>query len=124
MSLSSKTKVISAKDLASRSRDCLFVETAETDGQKGQHQKRQLRHWDGQPKEELENCQEFKLSFDIHQLTVELDLAAVGRLLKKAREIVNLAEPPAPFDDCRGICGWLNKVINQDKLSRFRSCQE
>lgn len=63
-----------------------------------------------QPKEELENCQEFKLSFDIHQLAIELDLEMVPRLLEKAREIVDLAEPPAPDKDCQGICQWLEKI--------------
>ncbi|MBU4351138.1 PD-(D/E)XK nuclease family protein [Patescibacteria group bacterium] len=66
-----------------------------------------------QPKEELENCQEFKLSFDIYQLAVELDLEMVGYLLKKAREIVSLTEPPVPAHNCKGICEWLEKIINR-----------
>lgn len=66
-----------------------------------------------QPKEELENCQEFKLGFDIYQLAVELDLEMVGRLLEKAREIVNLTEPPRAYHKCKGIYQWLDKIINR-----------
>jgi RecB family exonuclease len=66
-----------------------------------------------QPKEELENCQEFKLGFDIHQLAVELDLKMVGRLLEKAREIVSQTESPQAYYKCKGICQWLEKIINR-----------
>lgn len=67
-----------------------------------------------QPKEELENCPEFKLGFDIYQLAIELNLEKVGRLLEKAREIVDSADPPRAHRQCKGICRWLEKVISQD----------
>ena len=64
-----------------------------------------------QPREDLEEDENFTLSFDIYQLKVKLDMMRVPKLLAKAREIVEQSEPPESAADCKGICRWLGEAL-------------
>ncbi len=65
-----------------------------------------------EPDKEMDNDEEFKLSFKVRNLEVDLNLALVPALLIKAREIVSHAEPPLSGNNCKGLCRWVDKVIN------------
>ncbi len=72
-----------------------------------------------EPSEAAAENGEFVLKFKSYHLNVGLDQENLFRLLVRAREIVDLAEPPASAENCQGICRWLDKIANQDKLSRI-----
>ena len=63
-----------------------------------------------QPNEDLDNDEDFKLSFKSYCLKVDLKLDMVPKLLLKAREIVSSKEPPKPIKGCKGICKWIDGV--------------
>ena len=68
-----------------------------------------------QPNAELDNDEEFKLSFNTYKLDVDLNLDIVPALLIEAREIVGQAEPPLSRNNCKGLCWWVDKIIKRDK---------
>lgn len=63
------------------------------------------------PRSELDNYDEFKLSFKTHRLDIEINESIVMDFLKKAREIVDSPTPPKPRRGCKGICYWLEESI-------------
>jgi len=63
-----------------------------------------------QPNEDLDNDEDFKLSFKAYCLKVDLKLDMVPKLLLRAREIVDSKEPPEPIKGCKGICKWIDGV--------------
>lgn len=66
-----------------------------------------------QPREDLEEGENFKLSFDTYQLKIKLDIMRVPKLLAKAREIVEQSEAPESRAGCTGICQWLEKAFHK-----------
>ena len=65
-----------------------------------------------QPNEDLDNDQDFKLTFQTYYLEIEIDQETVKNLLIKSREILNYSKPPSPAINCKGICQWTKKAIN------------
>jgi len=63
-----------------------------------------------QPKDDLDNDENFSLSFTVHYLEVPLDLEKVLSLLSRAREIVDQDKPPEARYDCQGICNWIKGI--------------
>lgn len=68
-----------------------------------------------EPNEELDDDEGFKLSFNTYKLEVDLNLDIVHTLLIKAREIVDQAEPPLSGNNCKGLCRWVDKIIERDR---------
>lgn len=68
-----------------------------------------------QPNEDLDNDEEFRLSFKTYNLKVDLNLALVPALLIKAREIVSQTEPPLSRNNCKGLCRWVDKILKREK---------
>lgn len=68
-----------------------------------------------QPNEDLDDCKNFRLSFEIYHFEVGLNLEKVLQLLTKAREIVNRVELPEARDNCQGICRWVDRAFKNFK---------
>lgn len=66
-----------------------------------------------QPNEDLDDDEDFKLSFKSYQVPVDLKPEIVPDLLLRAREILNEAEPPREKDNCKGICQWTDKALGR-----------
>ena len=62
-----------------------------------------------QPQEDLDDDENFKLSFTTHYLPVDFQPQRVMDLLKQARLILSEPSPPEANENCRGICNWLEK---------------
>jgi len=67
-----------------------------------------------QPNNDLESDEDFKLKFETYTLKVNLNLDIIPNLLLKAREILNHPEPPQAYEKCKGICQWVDKVLNNE----------
>jgi len=66
-----------------------------------------------QPNKDLENDEDFKLGFETHTLEVDLDLSIIPELLLEARKILDQKEPPQSYEECKGICQWIDKVFDR-----------
>ncbi len=69
-----------------------------------------------EPNEDLDNDEEFKLSFKTYNMEVDLNLDIVTQLLIRAREILNQPPLPLGIDNCPGICQWVDKIIKQKQF--------
>ena len=67
------------------------------------------------PNDDLDNDQNFKLSFEPYFIEVKIKTDIVPELLLKAREILNQLEPPSPKEKCKDICYYLDKILKNSK---------
>jgi len=68
-----------------------------------------------EPKSELLNDDSFRLEFTIKLVDINLNPAEIFNLLIKAREIIEMKQPPAPRPGCKDICFYIDKIINSKK---------
>lgn len=71
-----------------------------------------------EPNENLDNDSDFKLSFTTNIHEIRLDISEIPELLIRAREIVDSPAPPSSFENCKGICRWLDRVSRKEKEIR------
>jgi len=64
-----------------------------------------------QPNEDLDDHNDFRLSFQTYHLEIPLELERVPELLAQAREIIDQSEIPEATYDCKGICRWMEEVL-------------
>lgn len=65
-----------------------------------------------EPNSELLDDINFHLEFTIKILDIDLNSQKIFGLLRKAREIVDMKEPPPPRPGCRETCYYIDKIIN------------
>lgn len=68
------------------------------------------------PRSALDNYDEFKLTFDIHRLDVEIDKDKVYKALKIARKITDLPVPPDGRQGCKKLCLWLDNTLKDERI--------
>lgn len=61
-----------------------------------------------EPSEDLDDDEDFRLTFKPYRLEIDLNLDRVRELLLEAREIAGRKEPPESIEDCKGICKWID----------------
>jgi hypothetical protein len=66
-----------------------------------------------EPKSELLDDINFRLEFTIKVVDIGFNPQKVFELLRKAREIVELKEPPPTRPGCRGTCSYIDKILNR-----------
>ncbi len=66
-----------------------------------------------QPEKDLNNDETFELSFQPYYVDVDLKPEKVSEMLLKARETVDLEEPPPARESCKGICQWVEKAMKK-----------
>ena len=68
-----------------------------------------------EPKSELLDDINFRLEFTIKIVDINLNPKKLFDLLTKAREIVDLKEPPQARPNCKDTCFYIDKIINSTK---------
>lgn len=71
-----------------------------------------------EPNPELLDDINFRLEFTVKVVDIDLNPHKVFDLLTKAREIVNLKNPPPARPGCKGTCFYIDKIINSPDLKR------
>lgn len=66
-----------------------------------------------EPKQDLEEHENFLLGFTTNPKPVEINLDILPPLLEEARRILNNPTPPPARDGCKGICAWLDTAVNK-----------
>ena len=69
-----------------------------------------------EPKSELLNDIDFRLEFTIKIIDIETNPKKLLGLLKKAREIVDLKEPPPARPNCKGTCFYIDRIMNSTNI--------
>lgn len=62
----------------------------------------------------------FKLDFEPKIVPVEIKPRLVTNLLMKAREILDLKEPPLARPNCKGTCFYIDKIIDSTNISKSK----
>jgi hypothetical protein len=63
-----------------------------------------------EPNSELKDDNDFSLGFTTKIVPVDLKWQIIPELLNKAREIVELKDPPPATPECRGTCFYIDKI--------------
>jgi CRISPR/Cas system-associated exonuclease Cas4 (RecB family) len=65
-----------------------------------------------QPNSELPDDLRFRLEFTVKVIDINFNRERIFELLRKAREIVELKEPPPKRPDCKNTCFYVDRIIN------------
>lgn len=65
-----------------------------------------------EPQEELDSDEEFRLTFGTHSLEIPIRTELIPELLIRARKIIDNTTPPVAKLNCKGICSWIERLLN------------